>query len=99
MTSLHTRLAAISSDLLPVSASRQIPDAHGGPAEFCHHFRQASVSARSAIALRDFKLIQQHLGADTLKPVIEVNFAAQTLKRQPPRIDRFCRGSFRFFLS
>ena len=56
MASLHVaRLAAISSYLLPVAASRQVAHPHRGPAELGHHFCQTSKGARGPIALRDFK--------------------------------------------
>ena len=59
MASLHARLAAISSDLLPVSAPRKIPHPYCCPAEFGHDFRQTPEGARSAIALGYFKQVQQ----------------------------------------
>ena len=79
MARLHARHAAISSDLLPVSAPRKIPHPYCRPAEFSHHFRQASVGARSAVALRDLKKIQQRLTTNPFQPVKEVNFAAHAL--------------------
>jgi hypothetical protein len=81
------------------SPARQIPHAPRGPAEFSHHFRQASVSASVSIALRDFKKVQQRLRGDTFQLIEKVNFATHTLKREPPRIDGFCHGSFRCFFS
>ena len=48
----------LSANLLFVSASRQIPHPNRSPAKLRHHFRQASVSARGPVALRDFKQIQ-----------------------------------------
>ena len=93
------RIAAISSYLIrSVAASRQIPDAHGGPAQFGHYPCNAPVCARRPIALWDLKKIQQRLRADTFQPIKKVDFAADALKREPPWINRLCRGSFcRFF--
>ena len=59
----------------------------------------ASKSARSPIALRDFKQIQQCLSADALQPIKKIDFATHALKREPPWISRLCRGSFRRFFS
>jgi hypothetical protein len=86
-------LAAISPYLLPVAASRQIPHPFG------HDFRQASVGTRSPLALGDFEQIQEHLTADALKSVKEIDLAANPLKHEPPRISGLCRGSFRRFFS
>ena len=87
MTSLHTRFAAVAPTLLPVSAPRKIPHPNCRPAQFGHHLRQAPVCARRAIALRDFKQIQQRLAANPFQPVIEVNFAAHALQT-PAATDR-----------
>ena len=99
MASLHVaRLAAISSYLLPVAAPRKIPHPYCRPAQFGHDLWQTSKRARRPLALRDFKQIQQCLGTDTLQPIKEVDFAAHALQTQAPRIDRLCRGRFRFLL-
>jgi hypothetical protein len=49
--------------------------------------------------LWDFKQVQQHLTADTLKRIIKVDPTPHALKREPPGIDGFCRGNFRRFFS
>ena len=61
-------------------------------------FSKPSKSARSPAALRDLQQIEQCLRTNPFQFVIEVDFAANALKRQAPRINRLCRGSFcRFF--
>jgi hypothetical protein len=71
MAGLHVaRLAAISSYLFLVSASRQIPHPNCRPAEFSHHLRQALVGSRSAFVLWHFKKVQQRLTADALQPMV-----------------------------
>ena len=94
MASLHVaRLAAISSYLLPVAASRQVPHPNCRPSKLRHNLSESSKRTRRPVALRDLKKIQQRLRADTFQAIIKVEFAADALQRVPPRIDGFCRGS------
>src|SRR5271157_5223964 len=99
MASLHdARLAAISSYLLPVAAARKIAHPYCAPTQLEHHFRQPPKGARSPVALRDLKQIQECLTAHALQ-VIKIYLAAHTFQAQLPRIDRFSRGkvSLRLF--
>ena len=86
MAGLHSRLAAISSYLLPIAAARKVTHPHRGPTEFCHDPRNAPEGAGRPIALWDLKEIQQCLTADALQPIKEIDFAAHTLQCEPPRI-------------
>ena len=99
MASLHVaRLAAISSYLLPVAAPRKIPHPHRGPAELGHYSSQTPEDACGPVALGDFEQIQERLTADTFQPIKKADLAPHPLKREPPWINRLCRGSFcRFF--
>jgi hypothetical protein len=87
-------LSAVAADLLLVAAARQIPHPDCRPAEFGHHFRQASIGARSAIALWHFKQVQQGLRGDTFGTIENVDLAAHSLQRELPRINNLCRRSF-----
>src|SRR5262249_51820743 len=99
MASLHARLAAIPSYLFLVSASRQIPDTHGGPPELDRYSRQTLKHSGIPFALWHFKQVQQRLTADALEPIKEVNLAAHALQTQAPGVDVLCRGSLGCFYS
>ena len=73
-------VATITSHLLLIPASRQIPHSHRGPAEFAHYSCETAKHARDPIALWDLKKIQQRLTTDALQPVKEVDLAAHALK-------------------
>ena len=45
--------AAVSANLFLISASRQIPHPHSGPAQFGHTLDRRRNSARRPVALRD----------------------------------------------
>ena len=91
--------SAVPAHLFKVTPARQITHPHRRPAKFGHDLTQPPIGARSAVALRNLEQIQKRLATDALQPVKEIDFATHTLKRQPPRIDGFSRGSFRLFFS
>ncbi len=91
--------SAVSANLFAIAASGQIPHAQRGPPEFGHYSRQTPKHARRSVALRDLQQIQQRLTTDALQLVKKIDFAAHALEREPPRIGRLCRGSFRCFFS
>jgi hypothetical protein len=61
--------AHIPANLLLVATAGQVANAHSGPPELRHQFRQASVRARCTAPLGHVKHVQQRLAADTLKAV------------------------------
>ena len=87
-------MAAISSYLFSVALPRQIPHPNCRPAKFGHNLCKTTKSARSPVALRDFKKIQQCLTADALQPIKEVDLAPHALKREPPRIGCSAAAAF-----
>ena len=87
MALLHVAgLAAIPSYLLLVATPRQIAHPYCRPTKLRHDFRQTPKRARSPVALRDLKQVQQRLRTDALQPIKKVDFAAHALQREPPGI-------------
>ena len=63
-------VAAVTSNLLFVPTTRQVPDTDGGPTEVAHHPGKAAARARSPTALEHLQMVEQSLRANSLDAIV-----------------------------